>query len=336
MSTETSPPEKSRKPGKSGRFKFLIGLVIVISVAYSAAWLYGSHLVRTQIEQAMAGYATSASSANCGNLGVGGFPFRFDVTCSSLEITEGDVAISLPRLQATVLVYRPTHLLWFAEGPLSYTDAFTGARQEVRWTQLRGSLRTFYLALSRLSVEGEDVRLVDTLLGEREIATIAHVEAHALDMSELWNELTARSQIAVLVDATGINMAELEIADGAVRLEAEVPGVPDDIRRWSYPTFIVNWRDDPINLIGLHAEDARSQVEVVGTIGTTLDAHLTGDFDLTTRNLHELLAEFIAPQMLGIFLGQQSDDGSYYRSYSIRDGVLLAGNLPVLVTPPLI
>lgn len=313
-----------------------MGLVIVLALAYSAAWLFGAHMIRTQVEQAMADYTTEVSSADCADLGISGFPFRFDVTCSDLSVTEGDIAISLPELKATVLVYRPTHLLWFAQGPASYDDAFTGTRQQLSWAQLRGSARSNGWALARISIEGEDFNLIDTLLGEREIASVAHLEAHALDMPEQWNELTARSEIAVLVDMVGVDMAELDLSDGSVRLEAEVPGIPDDMRRWTLPTLVANWRDDPVRLIGLHAEDSRSEVNIVGTLGTTSDAHLTGDFDLTTRNVHELLTALVAPQMLDIFLGQQSDDGSYYRAYSIRDGVLLAGNLPVMVTPPLL
>ncbi len=336
MSTDTPPPENPKKSRTSGRFKFLMALVIVLTIAYSGAWLFGAYTVRTQIERAMADYATEVTSADCADLSVAGFPFRFDVTCSGLEVTEGDVSISLPELKATVLVYRPTHLLWFAEGPASYQDAFTGTRQQLQWEQLRGSARTNGWALARVSVEGEAFSLIDTLLGEREVATLARLEAHALDMPEQWNELTARSEIAVLVDLVGLETADHDISEGSVRLEAEVPGVPDDMRRWTLSTMVANWRDDPVRLISLRAEDAKSEVDIVGTIGTTNDGHLTGDFDLTTRNVSERLSAFIAPQMLDIFLGQPSDDGSYYRAYSLRDGVLLAGNLPIMVTPPLL
>lgn len=336
MSTDTPPPENLPKSRMGGRIKVLMGVVIFLALAYSAAWLFGAHLVRSQIEQAMADYDTDVTSADCADIAITGFPFRYDVTCTNLAVTEGDLAISLPELKATVMVYRPTHLLWFAQGPANFDDAFTGARQQLRWSQLRGSARTNGWALARVSIEGEDFSLIDTLLGERERATVAHLEAHAIDMPERYNELTARSEVAVLVDMVGVEMAELEVSEGSVRLEAEVPGMPDDIRRWTLPTLVANWRDDPVRLIGLTAEDAQSEVEIVGTIGTTADAHLTGDFDLTTRNVHELLSAFLPPQMLGIFLGQQGSDGSYYRAYSLRDGVLLAGNLPVLVTQPLL
>lgn len=336
MTDKSLPPEKSRKTNFSTRFQILIIVVIILALVYSGAWLFGARMVRTQIETAMADYATPQTMVACDDLAVGGFPFRYDVTCTNLSLIADDIALAVPELKATVLVYRPTHLLWFARGPAAYTDAFTGIDRQLSWDQLRGSARTNGWALARISIEGDGLTLTDTLLTERTLGHLTHIEAHALDSAEKYNAETGRAEVAIFIEAIGASLEDQSIKNGTLRLEAEVPGMPDDLRLWTPETLARNWQNDPVRVVGLHAEDTGVEIDIVGTVGTTADANLTGDFDLNTRNLYEPLSALIAPQMLDTFLGQKSEDGSYYRSYALRNGVLMAGNLPVVTLPPLL
>lgn len=336
MTEPASPPENPKAKKFSGRFQILIGLMILLAATYSAAWFYGALLIKTNAAEILSGTVSPEGEASCADLGVSGFPFRFDITCTALTLVEADVTVKIPELKATVLVYRPTHLLWFAEGPATYEDAFSGTRREVAWDSMRGSARSNGWALARVSVEANQVTLSDTLVGTTELGRIASLQAHALDSPEKHDASTGLSEIAIFVGAEGGDLQELTIADGWLRLEAEVPGVPDDFRQWSLPVLVQNWQVDPVRLVGLRAEDSQSAVDITGSIGTTADANLTGDFDLTTTNVYEPLSAFIAPVLLDAYLGQRNDDGTYYRSYSIRDGVLFAGNLPVMQLAPLL
>lgn len=336
MTTPAPPPENPRPKKFSGRFKFLIGLMVVLAAAYSAAWFYGAQLARSTVEDGLAAYASPVNSAACADLAVGGFPFRYDITCSGLTIKEADLTIAIPEIKATVLVYRPTHVLWFAEGPATYQDAFTGTRREIGWEEFRGSARSNGWALSRVSIEASAITLADTLVGQKQLGRIASFQAHALDSPEKHDAQAGLSEVALFIGAEGAELDELAITGGSLRLEAEVPGVPDDFRRWSLPVLVQNWQSDPVRLVGLTARDSQSDVEIVGTIGTTADAHLTGDFDLSTVNVYEPMSAFVAPVLLDAYLGQKGEDGSYYRSYAIRDGVVFAGNLPVMTVPPLL
>ncbi len=53
----------------------------------------------------------------CGEFGVGGFPFGFDVTCNDALVTSGDVTVSVAGFKAAAEVYNPTHVLIFVQSP---------------------------------------------------------------------------------------------------------------------------------------------------------------------------------------------------------------------------
>ena len=188
MSLDPLPPEKTRKTRFARRFQVMMILVFVLTLAYSGGWLLLAQTVRTQIETALADLTTPESEVNCTALDVSGFPFRFDVTCSGLSLTNADLQFTMPEIKATVLLYRPTHIVWFAQGPIAFADAFSGVRRELSWETLRGSARANGWALARVSVEGTRLVLKDTLLADTELGRIARLEAHALDAPEQHSE----------------------------------------------------------------------------------------------------------------------------------------------------
>lgn len=334
MSTPTETPEhpsdsKPKKPRNVGRrFRILIGVVIAIIVIYSAAWFAGAAYVKSTLGDTLTALATPATQIDCADISVWGFPFRYDVTCSNAQFQDGDVVVAVPEIKATVLIYRPTHVQLFAQSPATYTDAFTGSQNEIGWDSLRASARSNGWSLSRVSVEGEALTLSDTLVGSTELGRFGHIEAHVLDNPDQFDAETNLTELAIYARIEQADLNALGISDGALVLEAEVPGVPHDMRDWNRSTLMANWQNRPIRIVNLHADDPASSIDVVGQISTDAEALLNGDFDLTTDNVYEPLSETIAPQMLDMFLGQKNNDGTRYRSYSIRHGVLMAGNLP--------
>lgn len=332
----TTDPAAASAPSRTvRRFRWLIIAVIAVVVVYCALWFTGAWFVKSTLEDTLADLSDDQTEITCGDISVWGLPFRYDVTCTNAFFRDGDETVSLPEIKATALIYRPTHILLFATSPATYADAFTGIEREIGWESLRASARSSGWALARVSLEAEAITFADTLISTTELARVGHLEAHLLDVPERHNAETGLTEIGLYLAMDGADLSEADIADGRLTLEAEIPGVPDDMRLWNLPRLALSWQNDPIRILNLQADDTASSVEIVGQFGVDADAYLEGDFDLTTSNVYERLLEVAQPPTLDLFLGQQNEDGSYYRAYSLRHGVLMAGNVSLMPTQPL-
>src|SRR5215218_8645414 len=87
----------------------IFGVVIAaIVLIWSGGWLYLSNEIRTQVTALSTADGTTAPKVTCGKLDVGGYPFRFNLTCADATIVSGDLAFALPQIEAAALVFQPT------------------------------------------------------------------------------------------------------------------------------------------------------------------------------------------------------------------------------------
>lgn len=319
------------------RFKILIVVVLLVFGGWTAGWFYGSSRISDEINAWLQTSQAGPEPVRCERLDIAGFPFRIDVSCTGLEITSGDYSFSLARIAATVLVYRPTHALIFATGPASFSDAFSGSSREFRWDNLRASARTNGWALARISVEADNVELVDTLVGEKLVARIGRAQAHLLDIPENYDADAGLAQWNLLARITGADIPEFDVSGAKIELEAIVQAMPDDIRLISASRIARNWFEAGagIEISKLDGSDKQSILQMTGRLSTTEQARLSGDFGLHTENIADRLSPYFKPPVLQILFGFPDENGDYDQSFSLRHGVLLAGNLPVLTLPPL-
>src|SRR5690606_38585351 len=132
--------------------------------------------IREQVNMLALADGETSPQLQCGTLDIGGIPFRFDVACADATLVSADLMVTVPELRASVMVWKPTHLLAFAEGPAQISDAFTGLEQAVTWSGLEASARLTDWRIARVSVVGRDVNWTDRLFGESAIATTPHME----------------------------------------------------------------------------------------------------------------------------------------------------------------
>ena len=97
----------------------ILGAIVVLVVAvWTGGWFFLAGEVRKNIELLASADGVTTPRVTCETLSVGGFPFRFDVDCQKGRVVNGDLVVDVPELRASVLVYRPTHLLTSAVGPV--------------------------------------------------------------------------------------------------------------------------------------------------------------------------------------------------------------------------
>ncbi len=310
----------------------LLSVIIVIIAGWVVAWFAVAGVIKLKASQFMAASANTSRQIQCEKFAVSGFPWRFDVTCANLVISASDISFSLPEITATVLIYRPTGLTVSAFGPAQITDAFSGSARLVRWDNLRLSVRTNGWALKSFFVNADNFELVDNIAGEKLVARVASFSASLVDNPDKYNKAASLAQLSALVRAGKVSLPEFDLTNANLRLAATIDAIADDIRQWSLATIASNWfaGKTGIDLSAFSGADARSEFDLSGRLSANGQARLSGDFALYTKNVAERLVRFIDPTTLQILFGFPNRDNSRFQSYSLRHGVLLAGNLPVL------
>ena len=85
MSSVTDTGGAPLRPGKGRRrFQILIGVAIALCLLWTGGWFALRHYVGGRIDGLEAHAAAEGATLACGDRSIGGFPFRFDVTCMPL------------------------------------------------------------------------------------------------------------------------------------------------------------------------------------------------------------------------------------------------------------
>jgi hypothetical protein len=309
--------------------------VLVVVLLWSGAWLFLSDQIRQNVELLAAGDGISSPKITCETLSVGGFPFRFDADCTNATLVQADATVNLAELRASVLVYRPTHLLVFAKGPATLTDAFTGSSNSLDWTQLEASARLEGWRIGRISITGQDLVLKDTIVGDNLVASATNVELHLLDIPERHEPAKGLAAVAVYAKATGLVAPGFTIAAGESTLEAEINGLPDDVRLFAEPDAIRRWQQSggTVKLVGLKGTDGDRSFNGTGNFSLNDSARVEGQVQITSRGIIDTIALQIPAAVRTMALGPQGVDGSYAQTLNIRSGVVLSGLIPLGMIP---
>jgi hypothetical protein len=313
-------------------------VVLVVIVAWTAGWLYLAAQVRSGIEGLAAADGVTTPRVTCGTLNVAGFPFRLDVTCTAATLISADTTASLNELRASVQVDNPFHLRLFAHAPLELSDAFTGARSRFDWQSLEASARLADWRVARISVVAQQPAWTDTLAGETPIANAVHAEFHLVDIPQELDKTRGTAALAAFSTVTGLVAPGLAINNGEGTLEANISGLPDDVRVLAAdPDPLRNWqaRGGSVELVGLRGHDADHSLEVSGTLA--LDAGGTPDGQLTivSKGVIDQLGPMVPDQLRPLVLGTPAADGTTTQVLTMKGGVVLSGIMPVGMLPAL-
>lgn len=304
---------------------------------WSIGWIGASWYLRQTILGFADADGTTTPRLVCNDLTVGGFPFRFDVTCTSANVTSGDITVGMPELRATTLVYHPTHVLAFGRSPLTLTDAFSGSSNEIRFSDLTLSASLEGLRIGRISLVGNALDWSDTTLDREELASAGHLEAHLLDIPEQYDPARGLAALALYLTATAITAPGLDVKAGTAEIQAEINGLPDDVRAYVEPDLIRRWQANggALKLVSANGTDGADSVSGAGTLSLDSSARLNGQVQVTSKGLAERLGGLIPAPLQGVILGSQTADGSHAQTIAAKSGALFAGFVPLWVVPPL-
>lgn len=316
----------------------ILGTIVVVAVViWTTAWFVLAGFVRQGIETQAQADGVSAPRLTCGNLDIGGFPFRFDVGCAEAQVMSGDLVINIPDLRASVLVYRPTHALASATGPAAIQDTFTGTRNSVAWSDLEASLRLDGWRIGRLSLVVRDVVWSDTLMGDVTIAQSPLVELHLLDIPEQRDATRGLAALAGYARAQTLAWPALTLTDTSAEAELELTGLPDDVRNWGDPALLRNLQaaGGALKVVSIRGSDATSTLNAEGQVGLDPQGQVDGQLTIASTGVAERIGPLLEEPWRTLVLGTPSADGSYSNQLNFRAGAVFSGLVPIAAIPPL-
>ncbi|WP_338721169.1 DUF2125 domain-containing protein [Devosia sp. XK-2] len=319
------------------RIIILGGIVLTLVLAWTGAWFFFAGQLRQQIEVLALADGETAPQLVCTDLAIGGFPFRFDAECSNAALVSGDLLVQIPYMRVSAMVYRPNHLLGSLTGPLAISDAFTGARQEVDWTDSEASLRLENWRIARFSILANAVTWTDQLFGDTLIASAGHIEAHLLDMPEQHDPQTGRAALAGYLRADDISAPGIDLSQTNAEVELEVTALPDDIRNWGLGPMLPDWQQagGKLRIVGIRANDGGADLDASGELALDAQGYPTGTLSINSLGVAERIGPYIEEPWRTLVLGVPGEDGRHKNQLNFAGGGLSSGLVPIAALAPL-
>lgn len=319
------------------RFVIMIVIVLAISVLWMAGWFYIAGQVRTEIAYLAQADGISQPRLTCESLDVGGAPFSFSPRCQGAQITAADTTISIPDVRGTALFYRPFHIQAVATGPARVTDAFTGAAQEIDWSNLHASLRLAGSAIERFSVVADDLVYRDVLMAETELGTASRGEIHLVDATPAEPAPGTGMIYDFYAMLENVTSEPYDIAQGALAIDGQLTGVPDPTL-WGDPDLVAYWQayDGRFSLRGLDLTAEGLSLSAEGEASLAETGLLNGNLAIESRGISDRIAAIVGdPAVAQIVLGSPDDTGVSRQNLTITNGTVIVGILPIASLPPL-
>ncbi|MCF6273120.1 MAG: DUF2125 domain-containing protein [Rhodobacteraceae bacterium] len=145
--------------------KWLLKLVVVAAIVWSGYWYIGAQTQEKLYASLLENSRAEGWTAESGNLGVAGFPSRFDTTLTDLNFAtpDGDWGWRGEKIQIIAQSYQPNHIVMSWSGT-QVVDTPAGSAT-ITSEMLRASIVVapkVALPLSRLQLEGQRLELEDT------------------------------------------------------------------------------------------------------------------------------------------------------------------------------
>lgn len=317
------------------RFVIFGAAIAAVVLIWSAGWLFISNEVRTQVGVLALNDGYAAPRLTCATLEIGGYPFRFNATCTGVTVVVSDYTIEAPRVEAASLIFQLGLYHARVEGPALVKDAYLGGQSRIEWQNLEGSLRLNGGRIGRLSLIGADLAWSDTLMTETLVASAATGELHLVDVPEKYDTATHRAVLAGYLSLNGAAIPAWTVANGDLTASVEVSAVPDTLET-AGPDALREWQaaGGKLSITEIKASEGEDIATITGEIALNAEGLAEGNVELASRGILERSAGLVPPEIQPIVFGAPGDDGTYRQRFTITNGVAFAGMLPVFGFSP--
>ncbi|CAH1659846.1 MAG: DUF2125 domain-containing protein [Chelatococcus sp.] len=297
MSADTSGTIKRRS--RLGLY-LPVALLFAIAAGWSVFWFIARNTVNTAVNTWLTREAAQGRDWSCPDRTIGGFPFRFELTCNNLTFAgktpEGPVNGSMPRLAAVAQIYKPQHVIFEATGPLKVAKADGTIDLTFDWKLLDASVIAAGRSVERVSMVIDQPTL--TVAGSAVMPlnlTANTFESHlrrdpSRPPEENTYDFTLAFDGAVVppLDALLATQTPIKLA-----LDAKVSHARPFTAQ-SRAEELEAWRQagGRVQILGLSMDKGQQRLEARGELGLDEAHRPAGTIDASVAGLEQVLARF--------------------------------------------
>jgi hypothetical protein len=288
-------PTRPRKPGRLGLYGPFL-LLLVGFIAWSVFWFWARTQVQTRMDAAVADLGRAGYQISWSHRGIGGYPFRMDVTLKDARVREpSGWGLETPLLEGEAYAYAPTHWMFATPSGLTFVRPL-GGPVVVTGKGLRASLSGFDKRPPSFDFQGEGLTFQPAAGAEPFALTAAalvefHLRAGPDDQGGVFAQLTGgKARLSGLLGRIANDKPVAITWNSTLSRMSAFSGAdwPDTVGRWSDAGGLMTVRDAQLT-----AGEVLVQTKA-GTLGAGRDGRLTGSLPLTLRQAPKALGAMAA------------------------------------------
>jgi hypothetical protein len=328
-------------------------LLILLAVAWSAAWYFAARRADATITTWIEQEARFGRIYSCSSRSSGGYPFRIEVRCADpgveLAALEPPRALRAKELMGVAQIYQPDLIIAEITGPLSIGEAGQPPLWRADWRLARTSLRGVVGSSQRVSIVLEDVRFDRTDGATSETwAAASRLEAHVRrDVAA--SERPVLHLAAQVAAATVPNAPVLAGTPFDAELVAMLHGLTD-LRAKPMPARLKEWQEagGRLQVAKFRIQQGQAVAVATGDIGLSAAGRPDGAFEITMAGFDQFVRDLLGRAqggalqfglMAGLaWLGRPAEiDGKRAVAVTLRvnDGAIYLGRIPLGKVEPL-
>jgi hypothetical protein len=274
-------------------------VVLLLAAAWSGFWFHAAGRTEGMLAAWRAREAQAGRTYGCGRQAVGGFPFRFELSCvnASADFASNDpkVAFTAANFHLAAQVYDPTQLIAEIQSPLTITIAGEPPLL-ANWTLLQISLRGRPPAPEQvaMALDGATIGRSAGTRGET-VLRAERIELHARVVSGTVSERPVLDLAATLTGFAAPTLHPMMQKPLDVSAVGVLRGL-DNLRPMPIPARLrqLQAAGGRLEITQARMQQGDATAVAAGSLGLTADGRLDGEVNLTVAGLDRVLP------MLGI------------------------------------
>ncbi len=316
----------------------LIIVILLLAIIFSGAYFFASKTIKQEFAKLSGIENSYQPNVKCNKLEIDGFPFKFNITCQQAIIIDGDARFEIENIEIKYSFFSPMRAQISATSPLKYSNEFFASKQEFRWDTLKSDIALNGWKLKLATLDVSKFEFVDLLFGENIIASSDAFKIIIYDEGLDYDPIKNLTNVKLNITGKKIDFKNFDIESGELALNVTISRLPADIRLWGSEEILRQWQmqQGEILLKQLSASDFSKQIDIYGKAHLDSFGFLTGEFEIDSKNIVELIAPNFPVEMQPIIFGSKDENGSYSQSIIFKNGNIYSGLLPIGQIPALL
>jgi len=312
---------------------FLIVVILLLIVGWSAGWFWVVDKVEHKIAKAKTKLEQTGGKIECTNQTTSGYPFRISLNCDDFAIERGASGFRTNGLKSAAQAYQPNKILIEFTSPGQFTQP-GGVPLDLEWSSMRSNLKAGLQKLNTVSFQTKDI-IAKPQTGERPMVVSDFQYHERLDGE---NDL----DIAIaMIDVKDALLGPLGRHSFDLRSEVSLANIHDEFSRNRSLIALLKTRDVETEVQRFHVVMAGGGgIKISGPANFSSQGTISAKLNVEISDLDNLLSLAIQSNPRGEqqirqagqaikLLSRPDENGVHKFAFSIDQNVLKLGLIPL-------